>query len=174
MKPRYSNNRSAPRMKKAKFSKRVITRELYNKFNQQFPEHNLSWEEFYNNWMAITERIRYEAINNPLGIKLGSYMGELKVQYLPYKKDTKDEKGSDELGGETNHLNFHSRGRIAVVKWERRQAVRYNKILQFYAFDPTRELQKGASKYVMLNAEKLRISRVTLGGISFWRQKLKK
>ena len=174
MKPIYSNDRNAPRMKKGEFSKSVITKDLYNKFLKEFPEYNeMTWSEFYQNWLDIAEKIRYETIYNPLGTKLGSYLGELKLQYLPYELKTVDLKSSEELGDEVNHLNINTRGKVPKIKWERRWAVKFNKILQFYAFTPTRELNRLCVEYMADNYNKLRTSRVTLGGHSVWRQKMK-
>lgn len=158
----YSNDRKAPRMRKGKFSKMVITRELFNRFKKQYPEHkDMTWEQFFDNWLEIAARIRQEAVHNPLGVKLGSHCGELKLQYLPYKL-------------ETEHLNLQTRGKVAKLKWERRWAVKFNKILQFYAFDPTRELGKLAKTYMDDHPEKLRVARITMGGVSVWRQKTNK
>lgn len=171
MKPVYQNDRKAPRMKKGKFSKRVVTKELYTSFIKEFPEYkDMTWAEFYQNWMDIAERVRHEAIWNPLGVKLGSYMGELKLQYLPYKFQATDRNADD---GST-FINISTRGKVAKVKWERRWAVKFNKILQFYAFDETRELNRLAFEYTTLHPEKLRTARITLGGPSVWRQKTKK
>lgn len=168
MKPTYSNDRKAPRMRKGEFSKMVITKELYSRFKKEFPEHKeMSWELFFGCWMEIAAKIRHEAIWNPLGVKLGSHCGELKLQYLPYKFKAKDPEGS-------TYLNLTTRDKVAKVKWERRWAVKFNKILQFYAFDETRELNKLAHEYVTKHPDKLRIARVTTGGPSVWRQKLKK
>ena len=174
MKQVYTNDRKAPRMKKGKFSKMVITMELYLKFIEQFPEYkDMTWREFYDNWLDIAEKVRNEAIYNPLGIKLGSHLGELKLQYLPYKFKAVDPASSEELGEKTAYLNINTRGRPAKVKWERRWAVKFNRILQFYGFDETRELNRLAFKYVQDNPEKLRVARVTIGGYSIWRQKFK-
>src|SRR5882672_815091 len=94
-KPVYSNDRKAPRMRKAKFSKKVITMELYLKFIKEFPEHKeITWREFYDNWLLIAKKTQIEAIHNPLGVKLGSYLGELKLQFLPYKFEATDKVAS--------------------------------------------------------------------------------
>ncbi len=175
MKPVYSNDRKAPRMRKAEFSKMVVTRELHKKFVKEFPEYkNMKWEEFYKSWLDIAEKIRYEAVNNPLGVKLGSYTGELKVQYIPYKMDVVDIGNSQKQGEEVRPHNFDSKGKPARVKWERRWAVKFNKILQFYAFDETRELTKAAHEYIVKNPTKIRVSQITIGGHSIWRPKIKK
>lgn len=167
----YQNDKSAPRMKKGEFSKMVITKDLYKKFLKEFPEYkDMTWREFYDNWLEIAAQIRHEAIWNPLGVKLGSYVGELKLQYLPYKFKSIDHHAEDGSA----HLNLNTREKVAKIKWERRWAVKFNKILQFYAFDETREMNRMAKKYITLHPEKLRTARVTLGGPSVWRQKMKK
>ena len=49
MKPVYSNDRKAPRMRKAEFSKMVVTNELFKKFKKEFPEYkNLTWKSSTN------------------------------------------------------------------------------------------------------------------------------
>ena len=59
---------------------------------------------------------------------------------------------------------------MAKIKWERRWAVRFNKMLQFFAFKATREIEELANKYILSNPDKLRVARNTLGGYSIWRQ----
>lgn len=162
-------------MRKGEFSKTVVTRELYTKFKKEFPEHkSTSWNEFYALWLEIAGKIRQETVYNPLGIKLGAYCGELKVQYIPYLLKTTDYQASTELGHKVPFMNLETRGKVFRVKWERREAVKRNKILQFYAFDATREMNRMAHTYFKLHPEKLRTARVTLGGHSVWRQKTKK
>jgi hypothetical protein len=162
-------------MKKGEFSKMVITRELFARFKKEFPEHQgLTWETFFGMWLEIASKIRQEAIWNPLGVKLGYHTGELKLQYLPYKLETIDQQASEQLGEQVTHTNLQSRGKVCKIKWERRKAVKTNKVLQFYAFDETRELNRMAFDYIQLHPEKIRVARVTLGGHSIWRQKTKK
>lgn len=172
MKPTYSNDRKAPRMRKGEFSKMVVTRDLWKRFIKEYPEHvDMPWRTFYDTWLEIAERIRYHSIHNPLGVKLGSYTGELKFQYLPHKFIAKDHNTTEVEGEEHIHLNIENRGKVPTIKWERRWAVKYNKMLQFYAFDETREINNLAYDYMLENSEKLRTSRNTLGGVSVWRQK---
>ena len=175
MKPTYSNDRKAPRMRKGEFSKMVVTKELFEKFKKEFPEYNkLLWRQFYQTWLDIAKKVRHEAIYNPLGIKLGSYLGELKLQYIPYKFIAIDNGVSDKEGFKVPFLNIDRKGKVPRIKWERRWAVKFNKILQFYAFDPTRDLNKIASRYINEdNGDKIRTARVTIGGHSVWRPKIK-
>lgn len=174
-KPVYSNDRKAPRMRKGEFSKTVVTKKLFEKFKEEFPEYTeMEWKKFYESWFDIAEQVRYEAIFNPLGFKLGSYLGELKLQYIPYKLIAIDTVTSALEGRQVPFLNIESKGKVPRIKWERRWAVKFNKILQFYAFDPTRELNRLANIYMDEdNREKIRTARVTIGGHSVWRQKIK-
>lgn len=171
MKLAYENDRTAPRMRKGEFSKMVVTKELYNRFIKEFPEYEeLGWRNFYENWLEIAAQIRQEVVTNPLGVKLGSYTGELKFQYLPYNFETTDPNSPEK----EPYLNLNTRGKVGKIKWERRWAVKFNKMLQFYAFDETREINHLAKEHATLHPDKLRISRNTLGGHSVWRQKMKK
>lgn len=175
MKVVYSYDKNAPRMRKGKFSTRVITKDLWKKFKKEFPDYeNLSWNEFYQIWQEIAERVRYYSIYNPLGVKLGSYLGELKFQYLPHKFKAKDYNTSLNEGVEIIHTNITEKGKVPTIKWERRWAVGFNKILQFYSFSETREMNNLAKERIKQNSDDIRISRNTLGGHSVWRQKINK
>lgn len=170
-KPRYTNDRKAPRMKKAQYSKKVIDKSMWKEFREKFPEYaSLSDSELNTKWNELAAIIRTELVTNPLGVKLGSYTGELKLQYLPYKMEGAiDPAASDEAGELVKHLNVLTRGKVARVKWERRWAVKFNKMLQFFSFEAERPIMELAKKHIDENPEKLRVSRNTLGGQSFWR-----
>jgi hypothetical protein len=171
VRPVYSNDRKAPRMKKATYITNIITKELWKKFKEDHPEHSsITWAEFSKSWLDIAQTIRNEMVTNDLGVKLPSYTGELKVQYLPHKFSDVDQGTSSELQEKVNHVNLVTKGKIAKIKWERRWAVKFNKMLQFFAFSPTREIHKLAKKHIDEYPEKLRTARNTLGGYSIWRQ----
>lgn len=158
-------------MRKGEFSKSIVTKELWRAFKKEHPEHKkMSWDEFYEYWNDMAQIIREEVISNPLGVKLGCYTGELKLQFLPYNYKAKNNSLTAELGEEVNHVNLITKGKVARIKWERRWAVKFNKILQFFAFEPTRELNKMAVKYIDDHPEKPRVARNTFVGKSAWRQ----
>lgn len=167
----YSNDRTAPRMRKAEFVTHIVTKELWQQFKKDFPEHkNMSWATFYKKWSHIAETIRSEAVINPLGVKLGSYTGELKLQYVQKSSPVENHILSEDLGEKIPHVNIVSKGKVARCKWERRWAVKFNKMLQFFAFEETREINNLAKKYIDEHPDKLRAARNTLGGFSIWRQ----
>lgn len=171
MRPVYENNRNAPRMKKGKYSKNIVSTDAWKRFKAAFPEHNITWKDFYSAWCDIAETVRTEAVENPLGVKLGSYTGELKVQFTPKKIETLDVLTSEEVGEGLGFLNLNTRDKVIKVKWERRWAVRFNRFLQFFAFDPVREIQESASKYADNNSNKIRIARVTVGNNNWKKNK---
>lgn len=155
----------APRMRKGKFSKLVITKELWKKFTNSSPEYaNMTWKEFSGIWGEITEKIRWYAINNPLGVKLGSYMGEIKLQYPTNKVKAKDYGASIKAEEDVYYLAIESKGKVPKIRWERRWAVKFNKILQYYAFKEFRDVNEKARDYVRGgNHNKIRVSRTTTG-----------
>lgn len=149
----------------------IVTEFLWREFKKKFPEYKKkSWKEFSEEWGDIAQTIRTEAITNPLGVKLGSYTGEIKLQYLSNKFKAIDQVVSEELGEKTNLLNLSTKGKVASIRWERRWAVKFNKMLQFFCFRETREMNKMAKIYIDENPEKLRMVRNTRGGYSIWRQ----
>lgn len=157
----YSNNKKGPRMRKGKFSKKIITKDLWAEFTSTFPEYKeISWNSFYKAWLDIAETIRTEAMTNPQGVKLGSYTGELKLQYISPEFKGADYKTSQELGTKISYPNLQSRGKVAVIRWERRWAVKFNKILGFFGFEPTREMVKIKVEHADKNPEKIRVARV--------------
>jgi hypothetical protein len=170
---RFIPDKKGPRMKKGQFSKSVVTKELYSQFKKDHPEYkDMTWDSFFDYWKEIAETIREESIKNPLGVKLGSYTGEIKLQYLPYKFQknfVRDEKVAAELGGNQKYTSIVTKGKQAKIKWERRWAAKFNRMLQLYAFEPTREMLGMAKEQCLSFPEKIRMSRNTTGG-STWRK----
>lgn len=161
----FNVDRKAPRMGKAEFSTHVLTKELYANFVRAFPQYRaLDWPSFRACWEDIAKTVQTETIFNPLGVKLPFYLGELKLQFLPYRYRAVDRHQSVELGEEVRHLNLATRGKVAKIKWERRRAVNSNKVLQYFGFCNDRKMNKLANQHLTENPERVRIARTTLGG----------
>lgn len=157
-------------MRKGAFSQQVLTKELYESFINKMPEYkDMTWHEFRDIWKDISETIRQEVVKNPLGVKLPKYTGEIKLQYLPYKYKAADHFNSQKIGEKINHLNIDEKGKVGKIKWERRWAVKFNKMLQFFAFEPVRELNTMAKNQIDESPENIRMSRGVLGGYHVWR-----
>lgn len=160
-----------PRFTKTEFTKNVITKDSFKEFKVKNPEFSkMKIEEFRRIWRSITDKICQDIVYNPLGVKLPHYLGELKCQYLPYNFEAINPKILKDTGEKVPHLNIITKDKVAKIKWERRRAVTSNTSLQFYGFDPHREITTLANKHITENPEKVRISRVTVKGHSIWRQ----
>lgn len=158
---------------KKEFSVNIICRENYEEFIKEYPEYkNMTYKDFTQRWKEFTDTLNNEVIINPLGVKLGLYLGELKYQYIPYKFKATAHQTYNESGKEQNFINLNTKGKIGIIKWERRWAVKFNKILQFYAFDAYRGMNILAKNYTDENPHMIRMSRITTGGKSIWRQNL--
>lgn len=158
----YSNNRKAPRMRKGNFSKKIVTKELWKEFTKTFPEYkDMSWTTFSDSWKEIAETIRTEAMTNPQGVKLGSYTGELKLQYITPAFKGADYKNSQELGMKIHYPNLVSKGKVAAIRWERRWAVKFNKMLSFFGFEPTREMTKLKAEHAEKSPDTIRVARIS-------------
>ena len=165
---RYTNDRTAPRMRKSRFTTHVITNELLHRFREAHPEFlEMTNPELKQCWGKITDKLQDAAVTNPLGLKLSFYLGELKVQYVPNKKKIINN-GEKEVV--VNYLNLHSKGKVGKVKWERRWAVKYNEILQFFAFIGSRQIIRKAATHLRNNPDVIRVARNTLGGKNSWRK----
>lgn len=157
--PLYIVDKKGPRMKKGKFSKSVVTKELHKRFIENYPEYkDMGWAEFYGSWKEIAESIRIEAATNPFGIKLGSYAGELVLEYMPSSMKMIDRGKSQDLGKNVTYVNLITKGKTAKLKWSRKEAVKFNDILGFYSFSETREINQLCKKHIEQNPGSLRIS----------------
>jgi hypothetical protein len=164
-----------PRFSKLKYTHKISTKELFEDFQKRYPEYDIDLKEFEHIWLdLIAPEIQKEAALNPLGIKLPFYVGELKLQWLPYRPKEIDFNHKDRQGEIVPLLNLMNGGKVPKLKWERRNAVRYNRWLQFYGFTPSREIEKLAKKKIEENPNDLRVSRVTLGGAKYGLAPLKK
>lgn len=158
----YENGSSLPRLGKGKYSKILITEELWKEAIANNPDYKeMSYKEFQRIWKAIADSFKDTVINNPLGVKAPFFMGEWKIQYLPYRLEVIDHASSNELGEQIPFLNLHTKGKVCKLMWERRNARRYNRVLDLYAFEA---LQQGfrdeVAKAIMKNPERYRVTRL--------------
>ena len=164
-----------PRFKKTPYTHKIKTQELYDEFQKTHDDFNISLKEFEHIWLDIlVPEIQEQVVMNPLGFKMPFYVGELKLQWLPYNPKKIDFNHKLNTGEEVPLMNFKNGNKSPKLKWERRNAVRYNRWLQFYGFNPARGIDKLARKKLMENPNDMRVSRVTLGGAKYGLAPLKK
>jgi len=164
-----------PRFSKKDYTYKIGILELFTAFQKNYPEYNISQKEFEHIWLdLLVPEIQNQAVNNPLGIKLPFYIGEIKLQWLPYKPNKIDFNYKQREGEDVPLISLKNGSKVHKVKWERRNAVRYNRWLQFYGFTHNRDIDKLARKKLDENPNDLRVSRVTLGGAKYGLAPLKK
>lgn len=149
-----------PRLGKGDFSTILLSHDFYKRIIKENPEFShISWKEFQRIWVLIAEEIKIEAATNPLGVKLPLFLGELKNQYLPYKKEVQDHVLSQQEGDNIPLLNLHSKGKVGKLIWERKGARRFNKVLDLWAFEPSDLFRDLASEALRKTPDKFRIAR---------------
>ena len=169
------NERKGPRFSKKDFTYKISIDELYEQFHIRYPEYKITKKEFEHLWLDIlVPEINNQIVNNPLGFKCPFYVGELKLQWLPYRPKAYDFAHKDKTAEKVPLINLTNGGKVHKLKWERRNAVRYNRWLQFYGFTHSREIDRMAKKKLAENPDDMRVSRVTLGGAKYGLGPLKK
>lgn len=135
-----------PRFKKTPWKVDVVTRELFKNFRKDYPEFkSTTFERFRDIWRnIIAPEIRHEWIHNPLGIKLPYYIGELKLNWVPYKNP--------------HFPNMEYGGKTPKIAWERRNAVRYTPTLQFFGMEPCRLVEEAAKKKARYDNKEIRVA----------------
>lgn len=150
----YELDVSLPRLGKGEFSTSVLSKELWK--NSKI---DITWQQFNNILVEIMEEIKREVCNNPLGVKLPFFLGELKIQYLPYRAETQDTKTSQQIGEVVPYLNLHSKGKIGKLVWERKQARKFNASLDMWAYEPAKYFEEAVANALQTNPDKFRIAR---------------
>ncbi len=160
---RYTNDKSAPRLGKAEFSTSIVSDELYEKWKLAHPEaSSLSKKEFLNIWDSITDKIQYEATNNPQGVKLAFNCGDIRIQYIPKVLKAIDVSSSNAIGEAVPFLNITSKGKVAKISWVRKAAARFNPQILLFAFKHTRKIATKASKAIFSKPEIFRNSNIKI------------
>lgn len=151
----YENNTSLPRLGKSEFSTNIVTSKLWKQSKL-----NISLEQFMQIWKSISTQIVHEVTTNALGVKLPFFTGELKVQYLPYKMNTTDIPISTQIGEVVPQMYMLSKGKVGCVVWERKASRKFNRALDWYAFEESQENFRDVVKRALLkNPEMFRVSR---------------
>lgn len=140
---RFENNLNAPRMKNAKYTSHLVTRELYDKWyeNTEYKEIN-TYEKFLKYWDNIVEEAKTETTINPLGVRLGQDVGSLRLNYVKKYTPPISEEESNRAGTDLPALNWNTNGKLGKVVWTMQQVKYKNKRAKLYAFLPEREYSR--------------------------------
>lgn len=145
----YKKDLSLPRFTKTEFSEILVNKEFYKTEIEDRQLNVDSYEEFFNIWCLIADKVKEQVATNPLGVHLPFFMGDLKVNYLPYKIPLVNDILSQEVGVAVPQLFLNSKGKRASIVWERKEARRFNRMLNLYAFEPMQATFRNRVKEVL-------------------------
>lgn len=155
------NNRKGPRLGKGEFSTIIVCEDLYDKWIKDNPEYKkISFKEFKIIWNEIAKEVRKQTCYNALGVNLPFYTGETKIQFIPVDVKGVDRGTSNEIGEKANHLNINTKGKIAKITWQRRNACKFNKMLHLFGFEQDRLLSQEANEALNTNPEIYRTMKI--------------
>lgn len=133
-----------PRFRDTKFSKNLISAELYEEWikeNPKYADKVTCYGDFLKIWNKISEKYRHYAVNNSMGVKLPFYCGELSVEYVNIEYEAINEKLSYDNDSPVPHLNWNSSDKLGKLIWCIKRAMAFNGMLPFTAF-------KGCSTFI--------------------------
>jgi len=154
------------RYRPVKYTKKVISKELYNKWIKENPEYSkYSFKEFYNFWKLLANEYKKNITTNTHGIRLSFYMGDISLKYVTSTDINKNYKSSKEAGVDVGHLNFITSGKNGKVVWSVNYARKFNSELPLIGFQPCRNLTEMATEAFRESPELFRITKVSKSNI---------
>lgn len=146
-----------PRCGKKEFSFNVINPQMYERWIDLNPNQEISYKRFLEIWKIIADKIKQEAVENPMGIKLSHMCGEIRIQYLP-KSIKAQNYFKKEEGERPNYLNINSKGKVAKVMWIRKNAVKFNPFIVYFGYEQHKNISKQATEFINNTPELYRSS----------------
>jgi len=154
------------RYRPTKYTKKVITKELYNKWKKTYPEYShYSFLEFKKFWKMLANEYKEEVVSNSHGVRLSFYMGDMSLKYVVSTETNKNYKSSNEVGEPVGHLNLITSGKNGKIVWSIDYARKFNNQLPIVAFQSCRDFTHKAAEAFRENPELFRITKVSKGNI---------
>ena len=154
------------RFRTTKYTKTVISKDLYEKWIQTYPEYSkYSFKEFYSFWKMLANEYKEVICSNTHGIRLSFYMGDISLKYVTSTETNKDFKKSNEANCDVGYLNLITSGKNGKVVWGVDHARKFNCELPLIGFQACRDLTTKAGIAFKNNPELFRITKVSKGNI---------
>lgn len=154
------------RYRPIKYTKKVITKELYKKWIQNYPEYSkYSFNEFKKYWDIIASKYKELIVNTTHGIRLPFYMGDMSLKYVNSSELNKNYHNSKKANEDVGHLNFITSGKNGKIVWSVDYARKFNSELPLIGFQACRDLTQKAAFSFKENPELFRITKVSKGNI---------
>jgi hypothetical protein len=154
MKTTFKNpDLNAPRFRPSKHV--VLTKKLYKKFLEAYPDHDISYEMFKNIIGAYNKNLIKGAIDNRSGIELPENLGYVFLASCEKpKKQNIDIAKSKKYGVIANHKNWDSDNKLLKIFFVNKNSHRGLTYKGLWAFKPIRNFKRTASKAFIENWNK--------------------
>lgn len=149
-----------PRCSKKEFTYNVVNEQLYDWWISLNPEMKIDYKRFLQIWKIITDKIKKETVENPMGVKLSHMCGELRVQYLPKQVKAQNYHEEPDPEDRNNYLNINTKGKVAKVMWIRKNAVKFNPFIVYFGYEQHKNINKQIYDFIMKTPELYRSSSV--------------
>ncbi len=150
------------RYRPTKYTKKVISIELYQKWKKLYPEYSkYSFLEFKRFWLSLASKYKETICSNTHGIRLPFYMGDISLKYIVTSKLNRNYKFAKEVNVEVGYMNFATNGKQGKIVWSVDYARKFNAELPLIGFQGCRDLTTRAGKAFVENPELFRITKTS-------------
>lgn len=154
------------RFRPTKYTKKVISEELYEKWKTAYPEYSrYSFEDFYRFWKMLANEYKQDIVTNTHGIRLPFYMGDISLKYVLSTETNRNYGKSKDVGEPVGHLNLITSGKNGKIVWSVDYARKFNCELPLIGFQSCRDLTMKAAISFKENPELFRITKTSKGNI---------
>lgn len=154
------------RFRSEKYTKKIITPDLYLKWVEEYPEYSkYSYKEFCNFWKLLANEYTDTVCDNSHGAKLHFNNGQLVLKYTNSSGFNKNYKISKLANEPVGHLNLVSSGKNGKIVWSTAQIRKINPELPLIAFQACRNFTVKASKAFVDTPELFKITKASAGNI---------
>lgn len=154
------------RFRSEKYTKKIISKDLYKKWIQKYPEYSkYSYKEFRNFWKLISEKYTDTVCENSHGVKLNFNLGEIALKYTTSSNINKNYGSSNKVNEPVEHLNFGTSGKNGKIVWSITYVRKINYELSLMAFKAVREFTAKAAKAFLETPELFKISKASKSNI---------
>lgn len=154
------------RYRPIKYTKKIISKELYQKWIKDFPEYSkYSFKEFKNFWYMIADQYKETICSNTHGVRLPLYTGDISLKYVVSTDVNRNYNSSKLIGEDIGHLNLITSGKNGKIVWSVDYARKFNSELPMIGFQACRDLTTKASVSFKDTPELFRITKASKGNI---------
>lgn len=150
------------RFRSEKYTKKIITKDLYNKWIEKYPEYSkYSFKEFKNYWKLLSDKYIETVCETSHGAKLSLNLGEIALKYTISQNLNRNYSSSKIANDDVGHLNFGSSGKNGKIVWSVAHVRKINTELPLVAFQACRNFTTKAGQAFSETPELFKISKAS-------------